>query len=60
MTTARDLQSTTQTQIRDWLTQIKELKAKLHSAAPLDKMRYYEDIKTLQAKLTSARKKGSA
>ena len=60
MANASDLQSIIQTQMRDWQTQIKELKAKLHSAAPLDKVRYYEEIKILQAKLSGVRKKKNA
>jgi hypothetical protein len=57
MAERNDLQSTTQTQMRDWETEIKELKVKLHSARPLDKIRYYGKIKALQAKLAAGRKR---
>jgi hypothetical protein len=60
MAKTRVLQSTTQTQMRDWEAEIKALKVKLHSARPLDKIQYYEEIKALQAKWTAARNKSIA
>lgn len=52
------LKSAAQSRMRDWETTIRELKVKLHSARPLEKIQYYEEIKVLQAKLAAARKRG--
>ena len=51
------LPSAAQKQMTDWETEIRQLKVKLHSARPLEKIQYYEEIKALQAKLTEARNK---
>jgi ABC-type Zn uptake system ZnuABC Zn-binding protein ZnuA len=40
-----------------WEIEIKALKAKLHSARPLHKIQYYQEIKTLEAKLSAAQKR---
>jgi hypothetical protein len=37
--------------------EIKTLKAKLHSATPMQKLEYYEQIKALRAEIAAARSK---
>ena len=59
MTETRSIQSPTQTQMRVWETKINELWSKLHSAKPLEKIGYYEEIKAIEEKLTAARKSGA-
>jgi hypothetical protein len=49
------LQATTPEHMRDWETQIKELKVKLHATRQPDKMEYYMKIKELQTRLSLAR-----
>jgi hypothetical protein len=49
------LQATKPEHMRDWESQIKELKVKLHATRQPEKMEYYMKIKELQARLSLAR-----
>jgi len=59
MTQTRGVQSPTDTQVRAWEAEIKGLWSKLHSARPLEKIGYYEEIKVIEAKLAAAGKNGA-
>ena len=59
MTKTSGIQSPTQTQLRVWETQLKELWSRLHSARPLDKIGIYEEIKAVEEKLAAAREGGA-
>ena len=59
MTETRGIHSPTQNQMRAWEAEMKGLWSKLHSARPLDKIGYYEEIKAIEAKLAAARERSA-
>ena len=59
MTQTRGVQSPTQNQVRAWEAELKGLWSKLHSARPLEKIGYYEEIKSIEAKLAGARERSA-